>query len=89
MVAPVVVAAGLAARYGAKKLMKHLTTKSARKVAKNQAKEAKIAGKAGSPTKSQMDTFTGKLNIAGKKLNNSQVMKRATRTTTRDRMRNK
>ena len=89
MVAPVIIAAGIAARYGAKKLMKHLTTKSARKVAKKQAKEAKIAGKAGSPTKSQMDTFTGKLNIAGKKLNNSQVMKRATRTTTRDRMRNK
>jgi hypothetical protein len=62
MVAPVVVAAGIAARYGAKKLMKHLTTKSARKVAKKQAKEAKIAGKAGTPTKAQMKSFTKKLN---------------------------
>jgi len=41
MVAPVVIAAGVAARYGAKKLMKHLTTKSARKVAKKQNKVMK------------------------------------------------
>ncbi len=67
--------------------MKHLTTKSARKVAKNQAKEAKIAGKAGSPTKKQMDTFTGALNIAGKKLKKEAVMKKANRYSTRDRMR--
>ena len=50
MVAPVVVAAGVAARYGAKKLMKHLTTKSALKVAKKQNKVMKEINSTPKPT---------------------------------------
>ena len=50
MVAPVIVLAGIAARYGAKKLMKHLTSKSARKVAKKQNKVTKEVNSTPSPT---------------------------------------
>jgi hypothetical protein len=50
MVAPVIVVAGIAARYGAKKLMKHLTSKSARKVAKKQNKVMNEINSAPKPT---------------------------------------
>lgn len=71
MVAPVIVAAGVAARYGAKKLLKHLTTKSARKVAKKQNKVTKEVNSTPSPTgaaKVKADAsrtnFMNKLNAA-------------------------
>jgi nitrate/TMAO reductase-like tetraheme cytochrome c subunit len=50
MVAPVIVVAGIAARYGAKKLMKHLTSKSARTVAKKQNKVMKEINNTPKPT---------------------------------------
>lgn len=71
MVAPVVIAAGVAARYGAKKLMKHLTTKSALKVAKKQNKVMKEINSTPKPTgaaKVKADAFRSnfmdKLNAA-------------------------
>lgn len=79
MVAPLAIAAGLAGRYGAKKVIKGLATKAQKKMAKDQVKDSRAIAKDKGPSKASTDKFNSKMNEAVEGLKKKDQAKTASR----------